>query len=102
MTMLVIDVGDGLERAVSAPRLHVPSRGRDLMLEVRPEDPDHLLTLERLGYSVHLPLSSLFSEYLNPAFGGVHAVAREHGRWRAVADPRRDGAALDSQEPSAT
>jgi gamma-glutamyltranspeptidase/glutathione hydrolase len=89
-----IDVGQGIEAAVAAPRLHTLKE--EVLLETRPEDPAVILGLERLGYPVHQPLSSLFSGELNPYFGGVHAVALEDGQWRGAADPRRDGVTVSS------
>jgi gamma-glutamyltranspeptidase/glutathione hydrolase len=53
--------------------------------------PSLLLKMERRGYNIVRPLSSLYQGNLNPYFGGVHAVARESSGWRGGADPRRDG-----------
>jgi gamma-glutamyltranspeptidase/glutathione hydrolase len=86
-----VDVGGGIKTAVRAPRLHT-LRHEEVLLEKRPKDDAILLALEETGYTVHLPVTSLSSGSLNPYFGGVHALAREHGIWRGVADPRRDGA----------
>ena len=86
-----VDVGDGIEAAVEAPRLHT-LRTEEVLLETRPQGAEALLGLEARGYTIHLPLSSLFAGDLNPYFGGVHAVARENGQWQGAADPRRDGA----------
>lgn len=85
------DVGAGIEAAVAAPRLHV-LRDVEVMLERKPEATSSLLALERRGYVLYQPLSSLFAGELNPYFGGVHAAAREDGELRGAADPRRDGA----------
>jgi len=87
-----IDVGKGIEAAVRAPRLHVVPDDQ-LFLEARQTQvpASLLLQLELRGYNIVRPLSSLFRENLNPYFGGVHAVARENGRWHGAADPRRDG-----------
>ena len=87
-----VDVGKGIEAAVSAPRLHVEPRNQ---LYLEPHQigisPSLLLDLERRGYHVVRPLSSLYMGNLNPYFGGVHAVAREESEWRGASDPRRDG-----------
>lgn len=86
-----VDLGQGIEAAVAAPRIH--SLGADeLLLEAEPSSPRALLRLEEQGYTVYRPLSSLFTGALNPYFGGVHAVARENDQWQGSADPRRDGA----------
>jgi gamma-glutamyltranspeptidase len=61
------------------------------ILEARGGSADHLLELERRGYSIVRPLSSLHKGDLNPFFGGVHAIALEKGCWQGAADPRRDG-----------
>jgi gamma-glutamyltranspeptidase/glutathione hydrolase len=86
-----VDVDRGIRAAVRAPRLHT-LRHDELLLEKRPCDENVLLALEEAGYTVHLPLSSLFAGSLNPYFGGVHALAKEKGGWCGAADPRRDGA----------
>jgi gamma-glutamyltranspeptidase/glutathione hydrolase len=86
-----VDVGHGVENAVAAPRMHT-LRGETLLLEEAPPDPDALVGLERRGYTIYRPLTSLFGGELNPYFGGVHAVAHEADGWRGAADPRRDGA----------
>jgi gamma-glutamyltranspeptidase/glutathione hydrolase len=85
-----VDVGQGIEAAVAAPRIHT-IRNEEVMLERPPGNVEGLLKLERRGYSVYQPLGSLFAGDYNPYFGGVHAVAQEDGHWRGAADPRRDG-----------
>jgi gamma-glutamyltranspeptidase/glutathione hydrolase len=86
-----VDIDQGIKAAVRAPRLHA-MRHEEVLLEKRPRDENTLLTLEEAGYTVHLPLSSLFDGSLNPYFGGVNALAKERKGWRGAADPRRDGA----------
>jgi gamma-glutamyltranspeptidase/glutathione hydrolase len=86
-----VDVGRGIRTAVEAPRLHVVPED-DLFMEARGVPAAHLLELERRGYSIVRPLSSLHKGDLNPFFGGVHAVAWEGREWTGAADPRRDGA----------
>ncbi len=88
-----IDVGKGIEAAVAASRIHC-LRAEEVLLETRPADLKAVLGLEQRGYTVHQPLSSLFSGELNPYFGGIHAVALEGDRWKGAADPRRDGAVV--------
>ncbi|PQP34650.1 hypothetical protein C6A37_06670, partial [Desulfobacteraceae bacterium SEEP-SAG9] len=86
-----IDMRKGIEQAVGAPRIHtLPVE--EVLMEMRPANPRTLLELEQRGYTVHQPLSSLFSGDLNPYFGGVHACAKQDDDWRGAADPRRDGA----------
>jgi gamma-glutamyltranspeptidase/glutathione hydrolase len=85
------DVGAGVESAVAAPRVHV-LRDVEVMLEQKPPTAASLLALERRGYVLYQPLSSLYAGDLNPYFGGVHAAAWEEGELRGAADPRRDGA----------
>jgi gamma-glutamyltranspeptidase/glutathione hydrolase len=86
-----VDIDRGINAAVRAPRLHA-MRHEEVLLEKRPKDENTLLALEEAGYTVHLPLSSMFDGSLNPYFGGVHALAKERGGWCGAADPRRDGA----------
>jgi len=86
-----LDVRKGIEAAVAAPRIHC-LRVEEVLLETRPQDLKAVLSLEQRGYTVHQPLSSLFSGDFNPYFGGIHAVARQDDQWTGAADPRRDGA----------
>jgi gamma-glutamyltranspeptidase/glutathione hydrolase len=91
-----VDVASDIESAVAAPRMHA-MRKDELLLECTPPGPEQLLALERRGYHLSLPLSSLFTARLNPYFGGVHAVAREQERWSGAADPRRDGKVMTAR-----
>lgn len=86
-----IDMRRGVEAAVSAPRIHT-LQVEEVLLETKPSSHRTLLELEQRGYTVHQPLSSLFSGDLNPYFGGVNACGKDDGVWRGAADPRRDGA----------
>lgn len=88
-----VDGGQRIPEAVAEPRLHVVPDD-ELFLEARGRTVSAatLLALELRGYGIMRPLSSLYTGDLNPYFGGVHAVAREHGAWQGAADPRRDGA----------
>jgi gamma-glutamyltranspeptidase/glutathione hydrolase len=85
------DVGEGLQAAVAAPRLHT-LRSETVLVEAEPGRASGLVQLEERGYTVYRPVTSLHAAGLNPYFGGVHAVAREEGEWAGAADPRRDGA----------
>jgi gamma-glutamyltranspeptidase/glutathione hydrolase len=85
------DVGEGLQAAVAAPRLHT-LRSETVLVEAEPGRATGLVQLEDRGYTVYRPVTSLHAAGLNPYFGGVHAVAREEGEWTGAADPRRDGA----------
>jgi len=92
-----VDVARPVQDAVAAPRVHT-ARGEAALLEAPPVEPNALIGLERRGYTVYQPLSSLFTGRLNPYFGGVHAVALEDGIWVGAADPRRDGAVAISPQ----
>jgi gamma-glutamyltranspeptidase/glutathione hydrolase len=85
-----VDLGQGIEGAVQASRLHTGG-DEEIMIETRPDNVEALLFLEKKGFTLYTPLSSLFSGDLNPYFGGVHAIAKEDGAWIGAADPRRDG-----------
>ena len=87
------DAGFSVERAVAAPRIHVVPETDELLVERRLATRSLLLDLELRGFSVSMPLSSLFRGDRNPYFGGVHAVALDpQAGWQGGADPRRDGA----------
>jgi gamma-glutamyltranspeptidase/glutathione hydrolase len=91
-----VDVAQSVGEAVAAPRVHT-LRGETVLLETRPREQRALIGLERRGYTVYQPLTSLFAGELNPYFGGVHAVALEEGGWSGAADPRRDGAVVTAR-----
>ena len=57
-----------------------------------PELPTELLTgMGKRGLTLARPAYGVSDGHLDPYFGGIHALARENGRWIGVADPRRDG-----------
>ncbi len=86
-----VDGGQDVARAIAGPRIHVIP-DEDLYVEHDRLTRQQLVELERRGFWVARPFSSLGSRQLNPYFGGVHAIARGTSGWRAAADPRRDGA----------
>jgi gamma-glutamyltranspeptidase/glutathione hydrolase len=47
--------------------------------------------LVRAGFSLERPRYGVSDSYLDPYFGGVHAIAWEGGSWVGAAAPRRDG-----------
>ena len=76
---------------IEEPRIHV-SKNR-VYLERKSDslsvDPSFIY-----GYNLQYRAPNqdlLMSNWLNPYFGGVHAIAKENGIWSGVADPRRDG-----------
>jgi gamma-glutamyltranspeptidase/glutathione hydrolase len=88
---LCVDAGIGIESAVAAKRIHVVPDDK-LYLEA-PDLADSVRTaLAQRGYQITEPRMDLVNGDLNPYFGGVHAIARENGKWIGAADPRRDGA----------
>ena len=89
----VVDEEMDVESAVAAARVHVLPEDDTLMLEQRTVGSNVLHDLERRGFEVSIPLSSLASKGGNPYFGGVHALAHRDGQWSGAADPRRDGTA---------
>lgn len=74
-----------IDESVNAPRIHV--EGDRLWFESVDLEPEAAAALERaLPEAIRFDHRSLF-------FGGVHAVALDHGRWRGAGDRRRGGAA---------
>ncbi|RMH02639.1 MAG: hypothetical protein D6702_08355 [Planctomycetota bacterium] len=72
------------ERAVAAPRCHRQDRPPQLQYEPGRLDGSARLWLEQCGQPLKVRRS----------IGDVNAVFRWRGAWRAVADPRRGGAAM--------
>ncbi|MFT4840998.1 MAG: gamma-glutamyltranspeptidase/glutathione hydrolase [Candidatus Azotimanducaceae bacterium] len=99
-----VDQDMGLEAAVAAPRIHVVPETQRLFVETAfaPPvlSPDLLLSLERRGFRVVVPHTSLDRRGLSPYFGGVHAVSVTVNGPRAAADPRRDGVGTVIQLPA--
>ncbi len=85
-----IDTGEGIEQAVAAPRVHVVPP--DKAYVEAPELPPELLAgMAARGYRLVRPSFGVADQDIDPYFGGVHALAFEHGSWAGAADPRRDG-----------
>jgi len=87
-----VDGEQDVAAAVAAPRLHPVPEEDALRVETRPASRAAVRALERRGFELAVPVSSLARDGLDPYFGGVHALARREARWRGAADPRRDGA----------
>ena len=85
-----VDVGQGIEAAVNAYRVHaVPD---DMAYVEGPELPAQLLAgLAVRGFRLLRPAHGVSNSQLDAYFGGVHAVAFEQGSWTGTADPRRTG-----------
>lgn len=88
-----IDVGDGIEAAVAAYRVHVVPPA-SAYVEGPELDARLLAGLAARGLSLNRPAYGVAESHLDPYYGGVQAVARQHGRWTGAADPRRDGAVV--------
>ncbi len=90
-----VDQDMGLEAAVAAPRIHVVPETQRLFVETAfappTLSPALLLSLERRGFRIVTPHTSLDRKGLSPYFGGIHAVSVTPTGPRAAADPRRDG-----------
>jgi gamma-glutamyltranspeptidase/glutathione hydrolase len=85
-----VAVGQTLEEAVAAPRLHVVPEA-DLYLEGVAGGAAPPWAVDS-GFEIVVPADDLAAGGRNPYFGGVHAVARQGDGWVGAADPRRDGA----------
>jgi gamma-glutamyltranspeptidase/glutathione hydrolase len=88
---LWVDAGFDIEEAVAAGRIHVIP-DKKLYFESNQISDSVYTAFKQRGYTIKKARSTVSVNHLNPYFGGVHAVARENGRWRGAADPRRDGA----------
>lgn len=86
-----VDVDEGIETAVAAPRVHVVIDRKDGRDNAYVEEMVDGLDVDALGFDLANPQTDLIQNGLNAYFGGVHAIALEEGGWRGAADPRRDG-----------
>jgi len=85
-----IDVGQGVEAAVAAWRVHAQPGDR-AWVEGPGMSPVLLGGLAERGLTLVRPAYGVSDSHLDPYFGGVHALAFENGAWTGAADPRRDG-----------
>jgi gamma-glutamyltranspeptidase/glutathione hydrolase len=85
-----IDVGEGIDAAVSTYRVHAEP-GNEAYIEGPEIQADLLAGMAERGFRVVRPNYGVSDSFLDPFYGGVHAVAFEDGAWTAGADPRRDG-----------
>ena len=85
-----MDLGQGIEAAVNAFRVHVVPD--DMAYVEGSELPAQLLAgLAVRGFRLLRPAYGVSNSQWDAYFGGVHAVAFEQGSWTGAADPRRDG-----------
>jgi gamma-glutamyltranspeptidase/glutathione hydrolase len=85
-----VDIRGGVEQAVSAYRVHTvpPDKAYVEGPEVLPK---LLAGIAARGMTLVRPKYGVSDSYLDPYFGGVHAMAWEDGSWTGAPDPRRDG-----------
>jgi len=84
------DVEADVVRAVDAWRVH--GYPDDRAYVEGPRLPRDLLSgLAERGFSLYRPRYGVSDSHYDPFFGGVHAIALQHGEWVGAADPRRDG-----------
>lgn len=96
VTQLWADGQRDIAAAVAEPRWHVIPPDR-LYVEDAVSIVKSKQAFEARGWRVQgwpADMDRLTLRARNAYFGGVHAVAFEHGRWTGAADPRRDGAML--------
>jgi gamma-glutamyltranspeptidase/glutathione hydrolase len=93
-----LDLSRDVKEAVSAYRVHGTPKSA-AFIEGPTLSQTLLAGLARAGFSLERPRYGVSDSYLDPYFGGVHAVAWEGGRWVGAADPRRDGSAKTSAAP---
>ncbi len=84
-----IDEKEDIVATVSKPRYHV-NRDRGY-LEYASDSTKLKTVLDSLGLKNRSAPSYSELRGRNAYFGGVHAIAREDGKWVGAADPRRDG-----------
>ena len=89
LTQLWIDSDMGIGEVVAAPRLH--SVNGKIYLENMDVPQEWLADFREQGFEIAFPTYNLMNGSVNAYFGGVHAIAKEKGKWVGVADPRRDG-----------
>ena len=97
ITQLWIDSDLGIKKIVAMPRFHAVN-GKMYLENIE----NHSTTIQNLrkkGFEIAFPTYDLMQNERNAYFGGVHAIAKENGRWKGVADIRRDGLAAQIINP---
>ena len=90
VTSFWVDVSPDVEAAVGAFRVHVVPDNKAYV--EGPEIGTELLRgMAARGFRLKRPAYGVSDNQYDPYFGGVHALAREDGKWTGAADPRRDG-----------
>ncbi len=89
LTQLWIDSSISIEKVVAAPRLH--SVNGKIYLEKMEVPHEWLAHFREQGFELAFPTYDLMTDGRNAYFGGIHAIAKENGKWVGAADPRRDG-----------
>lgn len=87
-----IDVEPDIKKAVDAYRVHVVPDG-NAYIEGPIVDRALLKKMAEYDYSLNRPAYGVSDSQYDPYFGGVHALAKQNGKWTGAADPRRDGTA---------
>lgn len=80
-----------IEHLIKEPRVHVSDKNvyfenyQDTLLIFREG-------IKKFNFQIKKPSDELVIEKgINAYYGGIHAIAKENGKWVGVADPRRDG-----------
>ena len=89
LTELWIDHQPPLADLLALPRYH--SQDLKVFYEQPYISPEDRTYWRNAGFEIAFPTYDLDLNGLNAWFGGVHAVAKENGKWTGAADPRRDG-----------
>ncbi|MBT6036310.1 MAG: hypothetical protein HOH18_07520 [Kordiimonadaceae bacterium] len=92
VTSYWIDVEKDIKNAVDAYRVHVVPDNK-AYIEGPIVDSALLKAMAKYDYSLNRPSYGVSDSQYDPYFGGVHALAKQDGKWAGAADPRRDGRA---------
>lgn len=81
-----------IQKSVAAPRVHAIGN-KSVYVEQSEISPQLMVEMAKRGFTLRRPQFGVADGFYDPFFGGVHAIAKEHGIWQGAADPRRDGEA---------
>jgi len=86
---LWVDGDESISDIIKYPRVHAIND--EVYLEDQSLDKEDLQKIRSNGFKIVFPNYDLTKSGLNAYFGGVHAIEFKKGKWKAAADPRRDG-----------
>lgn len=89
LIQLWVDSNKSIKEIIKLPRVHAIKQ--KVYIESQDISTENIQRIRKMGYKITFPDYDLTNFGRNAYFGGVHAIEYKQGKWKAAADPRRDG-----------